>query len=1771
MATAEWMVQHARTTHAAGQLKAVPDEPSAILANTDRKRTQRKRLTRGRTARTSGKTLLLRWILAPLVVTMAANVLLPILFPLSDELDYPNVTKFLRMGLADKNDHPPFFEHNLYEVEVDEDEAINQTILSLNATDLDEVSLPELQIVEGNEDGTFAVGNLTGEVYLAQPLDYETKNRYNLLLLVSDGRHEGGATLQVNVKDINDNPPVFDRRLYEAEITEEDDRDLPRRLVTVRVTDDDIDRPEDIVFSLSGQGIDIENPENSHFAIDPSTGEIFVRKPLDRDYPGGRPRWGLTVFAQDEGGTGLVSYSEFVVKLKDVNDNPPRFTQAIYYGNVTENGTSGLEVITMKADDYDDPNEGTNAQLTYSIEKNVIDEVTGQPLFLVESNTGVVRTAVCCLDREETQDYLIQVVATDGGGLKGTGTVSILVLDINDKPPMFAKEEWVTETDETEGLDLPVQPILTVSVFDEDEKNTFLYKVIESSGFGADKFVMVTNPDGTGSLKVIKPLDYEDPKQRGGFKFQIQVSDLGENKITEPYHVATSWVKVKLKDINDNEPQFLKGSGEVQVLENSPIGTSLTTIIATDPDKEGESKVYYKIHKSSDRYRQFSIDGSGTLRVQRNLDRERNPTHLLRIVAMDDEVPPKSATMLLAVKVMDVNDNYPIFLEDYRPIIPENEPPRKVAEILATDIDDPAMKNGPPFHFWLDPKASPAIKTSFRVENIPRGLNEDGMAVVFSLREFDREEQKEYFVPIVIKDSGVPSMMGTSTLTVTIGDKNDHQMQPGKKDILFYSYMGQTHGTPVGRVYVEDKDDWDLSEKTFVWENSPHPNFKLEEDSGMIIMKYVPSKSSYNLNFFVHDRKHSQSNVKASVSVQVRHIPETAVENAGSIRIGNMTDTEFISQWDYKTNKLVRSKADQLRDKIAKLFGLKIYSVDLFSIQMKQERPPVTDVFFSVYDSQYYQSVKINGVVLRHRTAIEKAVGIKISMVGINECMAENLHCDGSCTNKFLISKSQYLIDANRTSFVGVHTRVVPECVCGARNFSTEVSCRPNPCLNRGRCLQEKYSVHCECSKGYDGPQCQILTRTFLGNGFAWFPPLEVCKNTHISVEFLSQEPEGLIFYNGPITTPTANEFATTDFIALELEKGQLRLLVDFGSGTLQLKVNTTTSLDDDKWHRVDIYWDKEDVRLDVDHCRQVPLQEEDNGIKGRADISRCRASGTIPPFNEYLNVNSPLQVGGLAHPPLPAGSYRWHHLPHGHHFKGCIRKLMVNSHFYDFANPALHSNTEKGCSYFDKVCTTNSTLAGCGPNGICSGSISQPVCLCDAGWTGAACDEQTIPSYFENQSYAKYALSFKPSSFHTDIQLRFRTWEKSGELLRMSNQHSALYGILEISENRLQFRFNLNALKLEENLVRLSMVNVSDGLWHSVVVKRYGTIVILTMDGGEGRNYNETSSQSNNELLDVNPQGGVTVGGRVQFSSIDVFMVHNDYNHSCLDDVRIEGKSLPLPPYLSGTQWAQATAFHNLASHCISRDQCLNVNCITPFICKDLWMRHECGCPEGSILTKDNRGCLDEDECLSGPCENGGICSNQQPSYVCHCPTGYYGDNCELVQEVSPLQPSLPAVAAIIVCILIVLVMMAVLLVCFCQKRRRRFSKDEGSQEGTEMTSKFKDDRGGGGRVLGEGEVTVLDLTALSVPTVSVVANGGTLIPKVKDVEDSIEMKVTMTNLDVVVASHPEMQRKYVTHQQHPSSYDDVRNYAYEGGGGSSSAGNSFSSLGDRQQQTKF
>ena len=91
------------------------------------------------------------------------------------------------------------------------------------------------------------------------------------------------------------------------------------------------------------------------------------------------------------------------------------------------------------------------------------------------------------------------------------------------------------------------------------------------------------------------------------------------------------------------------------------------------------------------------------------------------------------------------------------------------------------------------------------------------------------------------------------------------------------------------------------------------------------------------------------------------------------------------------------------------------------------------------------------------------------------------------------------------------------------------------------------------------------------------------------------------------------------------------------------------------------------------------------------------------------------------------------------------------------------------------------------------------------------------------------------------------------------------------------------------------------------------------------------------------NGSSRVYAGGKAEYTGVRTFEVYSDFSKGCMDDIRLEGKPLPLPPQLNGTQWGQATMARNLQRNCPSNNPCANVICPSPFVCVDLWMEYEC------------------------------------------------------------------------------------------------------------------------------------------------------------------------------------------------------------------------------------
>uniref|UniRef100_A0A3B5LTG1 Cadherin domain-containing protein n=1 Tax=Xiphophorus couchianus TaxID=32473 RepID=A0A3B5LTG1_9TELE len=193
----------------------------------------------------------------------------------------------------------------------------------------------------------------------------------------------------------------------------------------------DVDRGDGRTkYMLEGEGV------GSVFVIDGNTGNIHVTKALDREE---KDEYRLTATATDrETGQALEPSSEFIIRVQDINDNPPIFPDEPYVAVVPEMANIGTSITRVTATDADDPTYGNSARLVYGI-------LQGQDQFSVDPQTGILRTAVPDMDRETQDEYLVVLQAKDMGGhlggLTGTTTVTVKLSDVNDNPPHFRRSE----------------------------------------------------------------------------------------------------------------------------------------------------------------------------------------------------------------------------------------------------------------------------------------------------------------------------------------------------------------------------------------------------------------------------------------------------------------------------------------------------------------------------------------------------------------------------------------------------------------------------------------------------------------------------------------------------------------------------------------------------------------------------------------------------------------------------------------------------------------------------------------------------------------------------------------------------------------------------------------------------------------------------------------------------------------------------------------------------------------------------------------------------------------------------------------------------------------------------------------------------------------------------------------------------------------------------------------------------------------------------------
>ncbi|XP_065266019.1 protocadherin gamma-A4-like [Emys orbicularis] len=548
--------------------------------------------------------------------------------------------------------------------------------------------------------------------------------------------------VEIEITDINDNAPSFQREEIELKVSE----------ITTPGSRFPLSDAHDSDLGINSlQSYQISS--NRHFSLDVQTGtdgvkyaELVLEKSLDREEQAVHD---LVLTATDGGDPVRSGTAQIRVVALDVNDNAPVFSESVYKVNVLENVPDGSTILTVKTTDLD---EGINKQVIYSFKK-ITDKAS--KIFRFDSNTGEL-TVVGNLDIEEASLYEIEVQAHDGGGLFGRSKILIVVSDVNDNAPEIVLRSLISSIPEDSPIGTVIA-LLDVQDLDSGENGEVTCSIPSDFPFELKKPF-----DNYYSLVTDRALDRE---QVAAYNITVTATDNG----TPPLSTTTT-IPLRILDTNDNAPFFDKTSYTAYVTENNPRRASIFSLKANDPDWGENARVTYSIIEG-DRSEvplssSISINSeTGALYALRSFDYEQFREIRFQVQAQDGGSPPLSSNVSVTLFILDQNDNTPDILHPSFPtdgstgveLAPRSsEPGYLVTKVVAVDAD--SGQNA-----WLSYQLLKATEPGLFCVGLHSGE-------IRTARYFvDRDALKQSLV-VLVKDSGQPPLTATATVTVVVAD-----------------------------------------------------------------------------------------------------------------------------------------------------------------------------------------------------------------------------------------------------------------------------------------------------------------------------------------------------------------------------------------------------------------------------------------------------------------------------------------------------------------------------------------------------------------------------------------------------------------------------------------------------------------------------------------------------------------------------------------------------------------------------------------------------------------------------------------------------------------------------------------------------------------------------------------------------------------------------------------------------------------------------------------
>ncbi|XP_063447084.1 protocadherin Fat 4-like [Mytilus trossulus] len=655
------------------------------------------------------------------------------------------------LHVEDINDCKPQFTQPHYHAEVLEGSHKGFSILTVTATDcdyLDQYNNITFSLT-GKDSDLFEINN-SGEIHLNTTISVQShKDKFNLTIVATDSANTNQVPLTVSITDVNDHDPVFTHPIYNFS-TPETDGTGDIVVGSVSATDEDLGQNGVVTYSIIS--IDVQHVFNIS-----QDGTITVIGELDRDQCISN-RYPFTVIARDNGSSKRTGYTEVIVYVTDINDNSPVFTENWYNGTVLENSPDDTEVNILPPISSTDSDSGQNG--TKGIRYSIIG--TDLP-FDINDITGAVFTNGSGLDRESQSDYTIQVKAADryGSGNSNVVMVTITLLDINDEPPQFTKNNYIFSVNESAAAG---QKVGVVMATDEDVNGntTTRYRI----GAGSDGKFYVDILSG-----VIYTSGGLDREKKARYELNIEAFD-GQQK-------TNSTVTVYIEDANDNCPVFKPQKLVVKVPENTQNASVVYNLTATDIDQGENAAVSFYLNSSDTS--PFIISGDYLI-LDGTLDREIKDEYTVKIYAKDNGIPACVVSSYLEVHVEDINDNSPIFYNADGSIIYQAdatiiEKSPVGSPILLPSVKDNDIGENAEVEFSLSAE-KPDILKYFGISKKTGVVTIKAQVDLNSLNRLhvlDKNATKTAALEmwVVATDKGKPKMSSALNLTVTVEGIND--------------------------------------------------------------------------------------------------------------------------------------------------------------------------------------------------------------------------------------------------------------------------------------------------------------------------------------------------------------------------------------------------------------------------------------------------------------------------------------------------------------------------------------------------------------------------------------------------------------------------------------------------------------------------------------------------------------------------------------------------------------------------------------------------------------------------------------------------------------------------------------------------------------------------------------------------------------------------------------------------------------------------------------